>query len=77
MALLDASPDAKGIVFDEEYVTNETQKLIADRGYSDRCEASGGNFFESVPENIDLYTLKMILHDWNDEKSIEILITHC
>jgi len=73
MALLDASPDAKGIVFDEEYVINETQKIISDKGYGDRCSAQSGNFFESVPENADVYTMKLILHDWNDDKSIQIL----
>jgi len=57
MALLDASPDATGIVFDEEYVVNETQKIISDKGYGDRCTAQSGNFFESVPENADVYTM--------------------
>ncbi len=73
MALLDASPDATGIVFDEEYVVNETQKIISDKGYGHRCTAQSGNFFESVPENADVYTMKFILHDWNDDKSGQIL----
>lgn len=73
MALLDASPDATGIVFDEEYVVKETQKIISDKGYGDRCTAQSGNFFESVPENADVYTMKFILHDWNNDKSGQIL----
>ena len=33
---------------------------------------SGGDFFESVPP-ADLYLLKFILHDWDDERAITIL----
>jgi hypothetical protein len=30
-------------------------------------------FFSPIPKNSDLYILKRILHDWNDESCIEIL----
>ena len=32
-----------------------------------------GDFFESVPGGGDLYILKSVLHDWDDEDSIKIL----
>jgi len=32
-----------------------------------------GNFFESVPAGVDAYVCTTVLHDWNDEKSGEIL----
>jgi O-methyltransferase domain len=32
----------------------------------------GGDFFESVPQ-ADLYLLKFILHDWDDQRAIKIL----
>ncbi len=32
----------------------------------------GGDFFESVPP-ADLYLLKFILHDWDDESCLKIL----
>lgn len=32
-------------------------------------------FFESVPAGEDLYILKSIIHDWDDERSREILRT--
>jgi len=73
MALLNAQPEATGIVFDEEYVTVETQKLLLEKGYGERCTVQGGDFFESVPAGADLYTMKMILHDWDDDQSIKIL----
>lgn len=73
MAVLNVAPDAKGIVFDEEYVVNETQKIIDGKDISNRCTVEAGSFFDSVPQNVDAYLMKMILHDWDDEKSIQIL----
>lgn len=32
-----------------------------------------GDFFDAVPSGYACYTLKLILHDWNDEESITIL----
>ena len=38
-----------------------------------RVEVSAGDFFQSVPAGGDLYLLKFILHDWDDEHAIKIL----
>ena len=40
--------------------------------HGDRVEIIGDNFFEAVPAG-DLYLLKMILHDWNDDECVTIL----
>ena len=42
-------------------------------GYLPRTEFIGGNFFESVPHGADIYLMKKIIHDWNDEQAIVIL----
>jgi len=73
MAVLDAAPAAKGIVFDEGYVVTETQKIIDKKGMGERCTIEAGSFFNSIPQNADAYIMKMILHDWDDEKSLKIL----
>jgi hypothetical protein len=39
----------------------------------DRCTYVGGDMFKEVP-CADAYSLKMILHDWNDQECIEILV---
>lgn len=39
----------------------------------ENVEFIGGDFFESIPSGFDVYVLKHILHDWNDEKSCIIL----
>jgi hypothetical protein len=73
MAVLNVAKDAKGIVFDEEYVVTETQKELAAKGFALRCTTEGGSFFDFVPKDADAYLMKMILHDWNDEQSLTIL----
>lgn len=72
-SILRATDKAKGIIFDAPHVIPQSQQMIEQEQLSNRCEALGGNFFESVPEGKDLYLLKFILHDWNDEDGIKIL----
>jgi hypothetical protein len=76
MAILNAAKDASGIVFDQEYVVNETNKAIAAAGLSHRCHTEAGSFFDFVPQGADAYIMKMILHDWNDEQSL-IILNNC
>ena len=73
MALVETTEKAKGIVFDLDYVVAETQKVITAKHFSDRCSIEAGNVFHAVPKGADAYLMKHILHDWNDEKSIQIL----
>jgi hypothetical protein len=40
---------------------------------ADRCEVVGGDFFDGVPPDGDLYTLRWIIHDWEDEPATAIL----
>jgi len=74
LAVLKVAPQAQGIVFDEEYVINKTKDSIAASGLSSRCQAIAGTFFDFVPKDADCYLMKMILHDWDDERSVKILI---
>ena len=43
---------------------------------ADRCDFVGGNFFERVPEGGDVYVLRNIIHDWEDDQAVAIL-TNC
>ncbi|WP_250255747.1 methyltransferase [Chryseobacterium sp. Marseille-Q3244] len=70
--ILDAAPDSSGIIFDEENVIGKTVELIPEN-LKRRCSVAIGSFFEKVPEGADLYTMKWIIHDWNDEECIQIL----
>ena len=39
----------------------------------DRIVIKDGSFFDELPGGGDLYILKNIMHDWNDENNIAIL----
>ena len=71
-ALLGKNPSLTGIVFDLPHVTATANAKLEALGLLGRCEVAAGDFFASVP-SADLYVLKQILHDWNDEQAITIL----
>jgi O-methyltransferase domain/Dimerisation domain len=72
-AILRANPAATGIVFDAPQVIAGAGTHLKVEGVADRCAAIGGDFFQSVPPGGNLYTLKAIIHDWDDERSLAIL----
>jgi O-methyltransferase/methyltransferase family protein len=74
-AMLEAAPDLRGIVFDLPRVKARAEEFIARAGFSARCRFVAGSFFESLPAGADLYFLKHILHDWNDDSCNRILKT--
>lgn len=37
------------------------------------CTFEGVNIFESIPASSDLYTIKHVLHDWDDNNAIRIM----
>ena len=73
MAVLNTAPQAKGIVFDEEYVVEKTKEELAGKGFDSRCTVAAGSFFDFIPKEADGYLMKMVLHDWNDEQCLQIL----
>ncbi|MBM3945590.1 MAG: hydroxyneurosporene methyltransferase [SAR202 cluster bacterium] len=63
----------KGTVFDLPSVVENKSLLWAERlGVGSRCTYTGGDMFATIPK-ADVYFMKMILHDWNDEECIQIL----
>lgn len=69
--ILKAYPHARGILCDLPHVVadaHHVQEAVA----AGRCHVHGGDFFHSVPRG-DLYILKQILHDWDDEQAVRIL----
>ena len=63
--ILDANSNSRGVLFDQP-------QAVAEAPQHDRMDAVGGDFFEGVPP-ADVYILRWILHDWDDEKSLAIL----
>jgi len=71
-AILRANPNLRGVLFDQPHVLADALPLLETAGVADRCELASGDFFVSAPPG-DTYTLRHILHDWDDEHSIAIL----
>ena len=71
--ILRQAHNSSGILFDAESVVEGAPAVLEPAGVSNRCTVVGGSFFESVPAGGDAYVLKHIIHDWDDEKSVQIL----
>ncbi len=69
------SADRRGILFDLPQVVAGADAILTQHGVKARCEVVGGDFFESVPEGGDLYVMKAIIHDWDDDDARKILAT--
>jgi O-methyltransferase/methyltransferase family protein len=75
-SLLAAYPHLSGAVLDLPEVVAEKDQLWASKlGLEKRCRCVAGDMFKQVPVYADVYSLKMILHDWNDAECLQILRT--
>jgi hypothetical protein len=61
-----------GVLFDLPVVIERWRAEQPD-DLGGRLSAVGGDFFAAVPEGGDLYLLKFILHDWDDDDAVAIL----
>jgi SAM-dependent methyltransferase len=75
LGILRAHPHLGGVVFDLPSTAAGARATIAAAGLAERCTAVGGDFFAAVPEGCDLYLLKHVIHDWDDERAVAILGT--
>jgi hypothetical protein len=71
--LLVRTPGLRGMLYDGAGVIELAKELLSARGVLDRVELASGSFFEHVPPGADAYSLKNVLHDWDDARSITIL----
>jgi len=72
-ACLRTAPHLHGTVYDREHTRLEAAEHFQQMGVADRACHVSGNFFESVPPGADVYLIKHVLHDWDDEHARRIL----
>ena len=72
-AILHHFPGPRGVLFDAPHVVSEAAGLIQGHGLSGRICIEAGTFFDRVPTGGDAYLLSHILHDWSEEKCLQIL----
>lgn len=73
--VLEARPRLRGMLVEAPGVLDEADGHLRRAGVRERVELLQGNIFEQVEAEADLYVLKDILHDWDDERSLQILRT--
>src|SRR5262249_2289970 len=66
-------PAIRGIVLDRPAVIEEAKKYVAQEKLADRISLASGDFFEAVAEGGDLYVVKNVLMDWDDQRALTIL----
>jgi O-methyltransferase/methyltransferase family protein len=75
-SILHAHPKARGVLFDLPHVIAPARTRMESTGQAARWEFMAGDFFTAVPVGGDLYLLKKVIHDWDDERAQRIL-TNC
>jgi 2-polyprenyl-3-methyl-5-hydroxy-6-metoxy-1,4-benzoquinol methylase len=71
-AILKANPQVRGVLLDVPHVVEAARRYLESEGVISRCEVVGADFFHLVAP-ADMYVLRWILHDWDDERSVAIL----
>jgi trans-aconitate methyltransferase len=71
--ILKRHPQVEAVIYDQPQVLEAADRYLTDAGVRERCRLVPGNFFESVPEGGDVYFLSNIVHDWDDERALQIL----
>jgi O-methyltransferase domain/Dimerisation domain len=70
--LVERNPGLTGTVLELPHAVPAARAAAERRGLADRVSAVTGDFFVAVPE-ADIYLLKFVLHDWDDEACVRIL----
>jgi hypothetical protein len=73
--VLAARPDLGGILVEAPGVLAEADGHLTRAGVRDRVELLEGDMFERIEASADVYVMKDILHDWDDERCLRILST--
>ena len=68
-------PEIAGVLLERPGMLKLAKHYLAEQGVADRCELVEGDFFASVPAGGDVYVLKSVLHDWDDDRCVAILRT--
>ncbi|WP_082694939.1 methyltransferase [Mycobacterium lehmannii] len=63
----------RGILVDSAGMIAEAERFLAERGLADRIDRVEGDIFRAINAIADVYVLKDVLHDWDDERCGKIL----
>lgn len=72
-SILTANPHLEGIVFDSPSGVEGARENLREAALESRAEVREGDFFRDIPTDGDLYVIKSVLQDWNDDDAIALL----
>jgi hypothetical protein len=70
--ILDRNPHLQGTLYEMPHVL-EGARSGPLKPVMDRCTLASGDMFSSVPAGADAYLMKHIIHDWPDDRCIQLL----
>ncbi|MFI9274296.1 methyltransferase [Kitasatospora sp. NPDC052896] len=73
--ILTAHPNLHGTLLERPHVLEAARRSLDATGAGERCTYHPGDFAD-VPAGADVYILSRVLHDWDDDRCLEIL-RHC
>jgi hypothetical protein len=68
--ILDENPKLEGCMFDLEHGFDKG----VEEKYEGRLVQMYGDFFEEVPDWADVYTMKNVIHNWPEDKTVALMI---
>lgn len=71
--ILKANPGMRGTLFELSHAVEGARRFFQQEALGDRCVVIAGDFFAAVPPGGDAYIMKLVIHDWDDERAIRIL----
>jgi hypothetical protein len=72
-AIVRQQPRLRGLLLELPHALEGARATLREAGLSTRVDVLGGDFFESVPHGAELYLLKSVLHNWNDQNCARLL----
>lgn len=72
-AILATHPTTRGMLIELPAVVDGARELLEQAGVSARCQVIAGDMFTAITPGADLYILKRVIHDWNDDQAVVIL----
>ncbi|WP_431238201.1 methyltransferase [Mycolicibacterium aichiense] len=69
----ESQANLRGVLLDSAGMIAEADRFLAERGVADRIDRVAGDIFRCIDATADVYLLKDVLHDWDDERCATIL----
>lgn len=71
--VLQAQPQLSGLLFDTAEGLQRAEQTLSAAEVAERCTIVTGDFFVEVPTGPDVYMVKSVMHDWDDDRAATIL----